>query len=177
MTVSWKRLTLVEARGFVQFYIITINGGGGNTKRQVVEICEVSQDPCLRLVSAASDSATVTGLDPGTGYDVTMAAANGFQSPPSEPPPTLDESSVTVGNSSEVVRVAGMTPPHPLLEWARSQVDWCVLSLPLLGIPDDDDGNGGGGGDNIGIIIAVVIIVIAVVCAVTIVVVVVVIWW
>ncbi len=107
MTVSWKRLTLVEARGFVQFYIITISEGAGITKRQVGGDHDISRNTLL--VSATSDSATVTGLDPDTAYGVTMATANGIHSPPSQPPPTVDESSVTVGNSSEMISVAGRT--------------------------------------------------------------------
>ncbi len=101
MTVSWIPLSLVEARGFVQYYVITISGGGSGTKRQLGGGCTVSDGTCL--APAASDSLTVTGLDPSTGYGVTVAATNGIRSPPSVPQP--DDS--LVGDSSEEQIVGG----------------------------------------------------------------------
>ncbi len=97
VTVSWIPLSLVEAQGFVQYYVITISGGGGSTKIQLGGGCTVSDGTCL--APAASDSLTVTGLSPNTGYGVTVAAANGLQSPPSEPPDEIDDS--FIGDSSE----------------------------------------------------------------------------
>ncbi len=101
MAVSWIPLTLVEAQGFVQYYVVTISGGGSITKRQLGGGCTVSDGICL--APAASDSLTVTGLDPSTGYGVMVAAANGIRSPPSEPQP--DDS--LVGDSSEEQVVEG----------------------------------------------------------------------
>ncbi len=99
MTVSWIPLSLVKARGFVQYYVITISGGGSGTKRQVGGGCTVSDGTCL--APAASDSLTVTGLNPRTGYVVMVAAASGIRSPPSEPQP--DDSLVGDSNQEHIV--------------------------------------------------------------------------
>ncbi len=108
MIVSWTPLTLVQARGFVQYYIISVSGEVMDSrKRQAGGSYDISKDTLL--VPAASTSATVSGLYLHTEYVVSVAAANGLQSPPSEPPAGLDENLVTVGTSSEEQTVAGWT--------------------------------------------------------------------
>ncbi len=109
MTVSWIPLSLVKAQGFVQYYVInisviTISGGGSITKRELGGGCTVANGTCL--APAASDSLTVTGLDPRTGYGVTVAAANGIRSPPIVPQP--DDS--LVGDSSEALIIPRTYP-------------------------------------------------------------------
>ncbi len=95
VTVSWMLLSLVKARGFVQYYAITISAGGSTAKRELGGGCTVANGTCL--APAASNSLTVTGLDPRTGYVVTVAAANGLRSPPIVPQPDDGQ----VGDSSE----------------------------------------------------------------------------
>ncbi len=73
--------------------------------RQLVGGCTVSDG--RYLAPAASDNLTVTGLNPSTGYGVMVAAANGIQSPPSEPPDEIDKNLVTLGSSSEEQKVEG----------------------------------------------------------------------
>ena len=108
ITVSWTPLTLEEARGFVQYYIISLKengmvpqkgqeGGGG---------CTAFDSTCL--ASATSNSLTVTRLDPSSSYTVTVAAANGFGAPPTDPPAEVDESFL-VGEPSEEQTVKGGT--------------------------------------------------------------------
>ncbi len=103
MTVSWVPLTLVEARGFVQYYVITISEAGSITKRQLGGWCAEG----IYLAPAASDSLTVTGLNPSTGYGVAVAAVNRLQSPPRVPPDEIDENLVALGNSSDEQTVEG----------------------------------------------------------------------
>ena len=65
MNVSWVPLNLVEARGFVQSYIITYQqaSSGSRRKRQVQ----------TQQVDGRASSAIVGGLEPGVAYEVSIA--------------------------------------------------------------------------------------------------------
>ena len=65
MNVSWVPLNLVEARGFVQSYIITYQQAstGSRRKRQVQ----------TQQVDGSASSAIVGGLQPGVAYEVTVS--------------------------------------------------------------------------------------------------------
>ena len=65
MNVSWVPLNLVEARGFVQSYIITYQqaSGGSHRKRQMR----------TQTVDGSASSAIVGGLQPGVAYEVTVS--------------------------------------------------------------------------------------------------------
>ena len=105
MTVSWMQLTLEEAGGFVQYYIISLREGGkAPQKRQAGDGCTASDSTCL--ASATSDILTVTGLDPSSAYTVTVAAVNGFGAPPTDPLAEVDDS-LLVGEPSEEQTVEG----------------------------------------------------------------------
>ncbi len=108
MVVAWTRLTLAEARGFVQYYIITISGGSSNQQKRQTALrreCDAKDSPCLAPES--NSSITVTNLEPSSNYTVTVAAANGFQGPPSEPPLAIGEGDVIVGEHSEPLTIDG----------------------------------------------------------------------
>ncbi len=67
--ISWKPLTLSEARGFITFYIIEYYPSLNNKKRQVPsDIMRVN-------VSADSSSATIDGLDENLNYFVQVSAS------------------------------------------------------------------------------------------------------
>ncbi len=67
--VSWKPLTLSEARGFITFYIIEYYPSPNNKKRQAPsDIMRVS-------VSADSSSTTIDGLDENLNYFVQVSAS------------------------------------------------------------------------------------------------------
>ena len=106
MTVSWIPLTLEQAHGFVQYYVISLREGGiSNQKRQTDSIgCTASDSTCL--VSATNDSIAITELDPMKAYTVTVAAANGFGAPPTHPPTEVDDSLLR-GEPSEEQTVDG----------------------------------------------------------------------
>ena len=106
MVVSWTPLTLEQARGFVQYYIVSLRGGKAPQKRQAGGECTAFDSTCL--ASATSDSLTVTRLDPSSAYTVTVAAANGFGAPPTDPPAEVDDS-LLVGEPSEEQTVEGET--------------------------------------------------------------------
>ena len=65
MNVSWDPLNLVEARGFVQSYIITYQQAstGSRRKRQMR----------METVHGRASSAIVGGLQPGVPYEVTVS--------------------------------------------------------------------------------------------------------
>ena len=65
MNVSWVPLNLVEARGFVQSYIITYQQAstGSRRKRQMR----------TQTVDGSASSAIVGGLQPGVAYEVTVS--------------------------------------------------------------------------------------------------------
>ena len=71
MTISWRPLTLAEARGFVSHYTVTYSPQiiSGGRKRQVA----------MMEVVAGMDSSMVTidGLDPDTVYNVQVSATTG----------------------------------------------------------------------------------------------------
>ena len=69
MAVSWRPLTLSEARGFVVFYSIAYTPTPNTRRRQA------PQDTMYVNASADSSSVTVEGLDGDLTYSVTMAAA------------------------------------------------------------------------------------------------------
>ena len=64
MNVSWVPLNLVEARGFVQSYIITYQQAstGSHRKRQMQ----------MQQVDGSASSAIVGGLQPGVAYEVSI---------------------------------------------------------------------------------------------------------
>ena len=80
MDVSWRPLTLSEARGFVTFYSIAYTPTPNSRRRQA------SQDTMYVNASADSSSVTIQGLDGDLAYSVTVAAATtagiGIQSTP-----------------------------------------------------------------------------------------------
>ena len=65
MNVSWVPLNLVEARGFVQYYVITYEptSGGSRRKRQQQQA----------QVNGSASSGIVGGLQPGVPYDVSVS--------------------------------------------------------------------------------------------------------
>ena len=65
MNVSWVPLNLVEARGFVQSYIIIYQqaSSGSRRKRQM----------WTQQVDGHASSAIVGGLQPGVAYEVTVS--------------------------------------------------------------------------------------------------------
>ena len=69
MVVSWRPLTLSEARGFVTFYSIAYTPTPNSRRRQA------SQDTMYVNASADSSSVTIQGLDGDLAYSVTVAAA------------------------------------------------------------------------------------------------------
>ena len=75
MTVSWTPLSLVEARGIIGNYTVSITiGGGGEVKRQNGG-CTPDSSPCT--VDSDQSSVIVTGLDPRQSYNVSVAAGTG----------------------------------------------------------------------------------------------------
>ena len=65
MNVSWVPLNLVEARGFVQSYIITYQqASSGSRRRRQVQ---------TETVDGSASSAIVGGLQPGVAYEVSIA--------------------------------------------------------------------------------------------------------
>ena len=72
MTVSWTRLTIVQARSFVT-YIVTFEEPNNRRKRQSGATCTSS--PCQ--VDGSLTSVMITGLDPGTSYNVQVTTMNG----------------------------------------------------------------------------------------------------
>ncbi len=66
--VSWKPLTLSEARGFITFYIIEYYPSLNNKKRQ-------APSNIMRVnASADSSSATIAGIDEDSIYTVQVSA-------------------------------------------------------------------------------------------------------
>ena len=69
MAVSWRPLTLSEARGFVTFYSIAY-APTSNSRRQ-----QAPQDMMRVNASADSSNVTIMGLDRDLGYSVTVSAS------------------------------------------------------------------------------------------------------
>ena len=67
MNVSWSPLNLVEARGFVQSYIITYQQAS-NVSRRRRQLQNMTQQ-----VDGRASSAIVGGLEPGVAYEVSIA--------------------------------------------------------------------------------------------------------
>ena len=67
--VSWKRLTLSEARGFITFYIIEYYPALNNKKRQA------PSDTMRMNVSGDSSSTIIDGLDENLDYAVQVSAS------------------------------------------------------------------------------------------------------
>ena len=78
--VSWKPLTLSEARGFITFYTIEYYAASEDDKKR--------QAPSQILLSAESSSATIGGLDEDLNYIVQVSASTraggGVESRPQE---------------------------------------------------------------------------------------------
>ena len=72
MTVSWTRLTIVQAGSFVIF-VVTYAPSNSRHNRQSGATCTSS--PCE--VDGSQSSVIFTGLDPGTSYEVQVATMNG----------------------------------------------------------------------------------------------------
>ena len=64
MNVSWVPLNLVEARGFIQVYVITFERASGNRRKRQQQ--EAQAD-------ASASSSIVGGLQPGVPYDVSVS--------------------------------------------------------------------------------------------------------
>ena len=73
MNVSWVPLNLVEARGFVQSYIITYQqaSSGSRRKRQMQMV----------QVDGSASYAVVGGLQPGVAYEVTVSGMTTLTGP------------------------------------------------------------------------------------------------
>ena len=71
MVVTWRPLTLAEARGFVSHYTVTYSPQiiSGGRKRQAA-MTEV-------VAGMGSSAVTIDGLDPGTVYNVHVSATTG----------------------------------------------------------------------------------------------------
>ena len=71
MVVSWRPLTLTEARGFVSHYTVTYSPQiiSGGRKRQAAMMAVVK--------GMDSNSTTITDLDPNTVYEVQVSASTG----------------------------------------------------------------------------------------------------
>ena len=65
MNVSWVPLNLVEARGFVQNYIITYQQASSGSRRRRQEQTQ--------QVDGSASYAIVGGLQPGVTYEVTVS--------------------------------------------------------------------------------------------------------
>ena len=102
--VSWTLLTLEQARGFVQYYIITLREGGKAQKRKTGGGCTALDSTCL--APARIDNLTITMLDPNSAYTVTVAVANSFGDPPTNPPAEPDDS-LLVGPESKELTAEG----------------------------------------------------------------------
>ena len=72
MTVSWTRLTIVQAGSFVTF-VVTYAPFNSRRKRQSGATCTSS--PCE--VDGSQSSVMITGLESGTSYVVQVATMNG----------------------------------------------------------------------------------------------------
>ena len=86
--VSWQPLTLIEARGFIE-YIIELN----------VDFSLKRQAPLTMRVPMNQSSVAFTGLDPNLAYEVTVGTETpsiGMQGPTSD---------------RIVIQVIGITPP------------------------------------------------------------------
>ena len=71
MTISWRPLTLAEARGFVSHYTVTYSPQiiSGGRKRQAA---------MMKVVSGMDANMTsIDGLDPDTVYNVQVSATTG----------------------------------------------------------------------------------------------------
>ena len=66
--VSWTRLTLSEARGFITNYTVTYSSSSGGSKQQM-------QNTLYQIVSAALNETTIEGLDESTAYLVQVLAS------------------------------------------------------------------------------------------------------
>ena len=71
MVVSWRPLTLAEARGFISHYTVRYSPQiiSGGRKRQAAMMVEVE--------GMDSNSTTITDLDPNTVYEVQLSASTG----------------------------------------------------------------------------------------------------
>ena len=67
MNVSWTPLNLVEARGFIQSYIITYWQASNVTRRRR-QVQNMTQQ-----VDGSASSTIVGGLEPGVAYEVTVS--------------------------------------------------------------------------------------------------------
>ena len=73
MNVSWVPLNLVEARGFVQSYIITYTQSSSGTRRK--------RQAQTRQVNGSASYTVVGGLQPGVAYDVTVSGMTTLTGP------------------------------------------------------------------------------------------------
>jgi len=77
ITVSWRPLSLVEARGHIMYRVMVTSTTGSRRRRQATQgemMCTLSS-PCE--VPANESSVIVGGLDQDTTYTVTVMAVNG----------------------------------------------------------------------------------------------------
>ena len=83
MTVSWRPLTLVEARGIITGYAVTYTVSARASRRQTDT---VTTGPDM-------SSVTIEGLDANAAYDVSVQASNsaGNSEPASTPAPPPGE--------------------------------------------------------------------------------------
>ena len=70
MTVSWTKLTLIEARGFINNYTIAYYPTSMSRKHQ-------QSNSMFKVVSSESNSAIIDGLDENSAYAVRMSASTG----------------------------------------------------------------------------------------------------
>ena len=70
MTISWTKLTLIEARGFISNYTIAYYPTSMSRKHQ-------QSNSMYKVVSSESNSAIIDGLDENSAYAVHMSANTG----------------------------------------------------------------------------------------------------
>ena len=71
MTVSWTKLTLIEARGFINNYIIAYYYHTSMSRNHQ------QSNSMFKVVSSESNSAIIDGLDENSAYAVQMSANTG----------------------------------------------------------------------------------------------------
>ena len=72
ITLSWDVPTLLEARGYVSYTVTFGPSVGARRRRQTPDECSLS--PCN--VPVERGGVVISGLDPGTNYDLTVTPSN-----------------------------------------------------------------------------------------------------
>ena len=72
MTVNWTHLTIIQAGSFVTFVVAYVPS---NSRRNRQSGATCTSSPCE--VDGSQSSVIITGLDPGSSYEVQVATKNG----------------------------------------------------------------------------------------------------